>query len=252
MDYATRYPETIALKGSTAKEIAEALMTVFSRVCIPEEILTDQGCQFTANYMKELVNMMDIKYLMSSPYHPMCNGLVEAFNGSLKHMLIKLCIEQPPAWHKFIHPLQFAYREVLNETTGFSPFELVYGRNVRGLMQILQELWTGDAWQYETRTTYDYVINLRDKLETVMKIAQENINKAQIKHKIYYNKCNKSNNIIPVDKVLILQPNKLNLLQTQWTGPCEVARKINSSNYMIKLKNRTKIYHANLLKKYVE
>ena len=41
MDYATRYPEAIPLKGCTAKEIAEALVTVFSRVEIPEEILTD-------------------------------------------------------------------------------------------------------------------------------------------------------------------------------------------------------------------
>ena len=156
MDYATRYPEAIALKKSTAKEIAEALMTVFSRVGIPEEILTDQGRQFTANYMKELMEMMDIKHLISSPYHPMCNGLVEAFNGTLKHMLIKFCIEQPQEWHKLNHPLLFAYREVQNETTCFSPFELVYGRNVRGLMQILQELWTGDVRQDESRTTYQF------------------------------------------------------------------------------------------------
>ena len=70
-------------------------MTVFSRVGIPEEILTDKGRQFTANYMQELMNTMNIKHLMSSPYHPMCNGLVESFNCTLKHMLIKLCIEQP-------------------------------------------------------------------------------------------------------------------------------------------------------------
>ena len=94
---------------------------------------------------------------------------------------------------------------------------------------------------------------MRDKLETIMKIAQENISEAQIKHKIYYDKCTKSRNIIPGDKVLILQPNKQNLLlQTQWTGLYEVARKVNSNNYMIKLKNRTKIYDANLLKKYIE
>ena len=65
---------------------------------------------------------------------------MESFNGTLKHVLIKLCIEQPHEGHKLIDPLLFAYRELPNETSGFSPFELVYGRNVRGLMQILQEL----------------------------------------------------------------------------------------------------------------
>ena len=157
MDYATRYPEAIALKESTAKEIARTLMTVFSSVGIPEEIRTDQGRQFPANYMQELMDTMNIKHLMSSPYQPMCNGLVESFNGTLKHMLIQLCIEQPQEWHKLIDPLLFAYRELPNETTGFSPLELVYGRKVRGLMQILQELWTGETFHDETRTTYQYI-----------------------------------------------------------------------------------------------
>ena len=103
MDYATRYLEAITLKESTAKEIAQAFMTVFSSVGIPE-ILTDQGRQFTAKYMQELMDTMNIKHLMSSPYHPMCNGLVDSFNGTLKHMLIKLRIEQPHEWHKLIDP----------------------------------------------------------------------------------------------------------------------------------------------------
>ena len=54
VDYATRYPEAVALKGCTAKEVAEALMTVFNRVGIPNELFTDRGRQFTGNYMKEL------------------------------------------------------------------------------------------------------------------------------------------------------------------------------------------------------
>ena len=67
MDYATRYPEAIPLKGCRAKEIAEALVTVFSRVGIPEEILTDHGRQFTANYMEELMDILKIKHFMSIP-----------------------------------------------------------------------------------------------------------------------------------------------------------------------------------------
>ena len=96
-----------------------------------------------------------------------------------------------------INPLLFAYRELSNETTGFSPFELVHGRIVRGLMQILQELRTGETFHDETRTTYEYVINLRDTLETIMKLAQDNIAGAQRKHKFYYDKLTKSKDISP-------------------------------------------------------
>ena len=154
MDYAVRYIEAIPIKGYTAKEIAEALVSVFSRVGIPDEILTDQGRQFTANYMQELMEILKIRHLMSSPYHPMCNELVESFNGTLKRMLFKLCNEHPTEWYKMRDPLLFAYREVPNESTGFSPFELMYGRHVRGPMQILKELWTGNIEQEEVKSTY--------------------------------------------------------------------------------------------------
>ena len=94
VDYASRYPEAFPLKGCTAKEISYALISVFSRIGIPEEILTDQGRQFTANYVQELMDIMDIKHLVTSPYHPICNGLVESFNLTLKQMLYKFC-KQP-------------------------------------------------------------------------------------------------------------------------------------------------------------
>ena len=89
--------------------------------------------------MKELMNLLEIKHMIS-PYHPMGNGLVESFNEELKQMLRRLCTEQPREWNKLIDPLLFAYREVPIESTGFSPFELLYGRSERGPMKILKEI----------------------------------------------------------------------------------------------------------------
>ena len=70
-------------------------------------------------------------------------------------MLYKLCKAQPHEWNKLIDALLFAYHELRNETfdetTGFSPFELISVQNVRGPMQILHELWTKDEEQGEIR-----------------------------------------------------------------------------------------------------
>ena len=74
------------------------------------------------------------KAIVTSPYHPMRNGLVERFNGTLKAMLKRLCAQQPKQWHRFIDPLLFAYREVPQQSTGFAFFELHYGRTIRGPM----------------------------------------------------------------------------------------------------------------------
>ena len=48
IDYATRYPEAVALPSIETERVAEALVKVFSRVGIPDEMLTDCGSQFTA------------------------------------------------------------------------------------------------------------------------------------------------------------------------------------------------------------
>ncbi len=54
VDYATRYPEAIALPSIETERVAEALVDMFSRLGIPEELLTDRGSQFTSDIMKEI------------------------------------------------------------------------------------------------------------------------------------------------------------------------------------------------------
>ena len=87
VDYATRYPEAIALLSIETERVAEALVDMFSRLGIPEEMLTDCGAQLISELMKEVSRLLSVRQLTTTPYHPMCNGLVEKFNGSVKHML---------------------------------------------------------------------------------------------------------------------------------------------------------------------
>ncbi|XP_069139202.1 uncharacterized protein [Argopecten irradians] len=145
VDYATRYPEAVALKGIETERVAEALVDLFSRVGVPSEMLTDQGAQFTSEMMREVSRLLSIRRLTTTPYHPMCNGLVERFNGTLKQMLRRMCSERPRDWDKYLSALLFAYREVPQESLGFSPFELLYGRTIRGPMMILKELLTKEV-----------------------------------------------------------------------------------------------------------
>jgi len=49
VDYATRYPEAVALPGISTEEVAEAQCHVFSRVGVPRQVLSDQGFQFVSS-----------------------------------------------------------------------------------------------------------------------------------------------------------------------------------------------------------
>ena len=66
---------------------------------------------------------------------------MERFNKTLKEMLRKTAVEEGKDWDKLIPYVLFAYREVPQESTGFSPFELLYGREVRGPLDVLKETW---------------------------------------------------------------------------------------------------------------
>ena len=106
-DYATRYPEAVALQTIDAQTIAEELVRIFSCVGIPEEILTDQGSNFTLNLLAELYNMLHVHAIQTSLYHPRTDGLVERFNQALKSMLKKSTTKEGKDWDTMLPYLLF-------------------------------------------------------------------------------------------------------------------------------------------------
>jgi len=124
MDYATGYPEAVPLKDIQAETVAEALVNMFTRVGVLKEILSDQGSQFLSAVMKEMCRLLSLKQLVTTPYHPICNGLIEKFNGTLKNMLRHTCAEKPKDWDRYVPPLLFAYREVKQDSLGYSVLTL--------------------------------------------------------------------------------------------------------------------------------
>ncbi len=120
-DYATRYPEAVALRNISAKSVTEALFSMISRVGIPKEILTDQGTAFMSRTIRKLYELLGIKSVRTSVYHPQADGLVERFNHTLKTMIRKFVLKDAKNWKKWLEPLLFAVREVPQASTGFSP-----------------------------------------------------------------------------------------------------------------------------------
>ena len=253
-DYATWYPEAVALKTIDAETIAEELVTLFSRVGIPQEILTDQGANFTSHLLTELYKMLRVRPIRTTPYHPQTDGLVERFNQTLKHMLRKSvgkggkCAKD---WDTLLPYLLFAYREVPQSSTGFSPFELLYGHAVRGPLDLL-----GEVWQESTKVdtnVISHVLAIRERLDATMKLVEQNLSSVQRRQKEWYDQKARQREFLPDDQVLILLPTSQNKLMAKWQGPYRVVKKIGKVNYLIDLHDRQKqmrIYHVNLLKKW--
>uniref|UniRef100_A0A8C5Q8W6 Gypsy retrotransposon integrase-like protein 1 n=1 Tax=Leptobrachium leishanense TaxID=445787 RepID=A0A8C5Q8W6_9ANUR len=185
-DYATRYPEAIPLRNTSASTIANEFIKLFSRVGIPKEILTDQGTNFTSKLMKEVCALLNIKSLKTSVYHPQTDGLVERFNGTLKKMLRKFVDGENRDWDKLLPYLLFAIREVPQSSTGFSPFELLYGRRPRGILDIVKEEW--EAQSNSDQNILQYTMQLRERLKRVGQFAASNLETAQQAQALSYNR----------------------------------------------------------------
>ena len=73
VDAATRYPEAVALKSISTEAVAEALMEIFYRLGIPDEILSDLGIQVTSKVIRETMRLLSVSQLHSTLHHPQTN-----------------------------------------------------------------------------------------------------------------------------------------------------------------------------------
>ncbi|XP_056605021.1 uncharacterized protein LOC130421252 [Triplophysa dalaica] len=253
VDYATRYPEAVALRNISATSVADTLFRLISRVGIPKEILTDQGTAFMSRTLRELYGLLGIKTIRTSVYHPQTDGLVERFNRTLKSMIRKFVHEDAKNWDKWLEPLLFAVREVPQASTGFSPFELLYGRQPRGVLDVLREAW--EDGPSASKNQIQYVLDLRTKLHTLGRLSMENLLQAQERQSRHYNRGARLRKFSPGEKVLVLLPTSSSKLLAKWQGPFEVTRRIGDLNYEVVRSDRSgahQIYHLNLLKKWSE
>uniref|UniRef100_A0AAQ4Q9F2 Gypsy retrotransposon integrase-like protein 1 n=1 Tax=Gasterosteus aculeatus aculeatus TaxID=481459 RepID=A0AAQ4Q9F2_GASAC len=201
VDYATRYPEAVPLRSISAKSVAQELFQVISRVRIPKEILTDQGTSFMSRTLRELYELLGVKSVRTSVYHPQTDGLVERLNKTLKSMIRKFIHDDERNWDKWLDPLLFAVREVPQASTGFSPFELLFGRRPRGVLDLLKEHW--EEGPSLSKNEIQYVLDLRAKLHTLGELSRENLLQAQERQQRLYNRGARLRQFTPGEKVLV-------------------------------------------------
>ena len=77
IDYATRYPEAVALPSIETECMAEALIEMFSRIGIPSEMLIEHESRITIEVMNEVSRLLSLQQLTTIPYRPYSKGPVE-------------------------------------------------------------------------------------------------------------------------------------------------------------------------------
>ncbi|CAM5087175.1 unnamed protein product [Natator depressus] len=250
MDFATQWPEAVALSNTRAKSVCPALTDIFARVGWPSDILTDAGTNFLAGTMEGLWEAHGVNHFIATPYHHQTNGLVEKFNGILGAMIRKFVSEHSNDWDLVLEQLLFAYRAVPHPSLGFSPFELVYGREVKGPFQLVKQQWEGFTPSPGTNIL-DFVTNLQNTLPTSLALAKENLKDAQKEEKAWYDKHAREQPFKVGDQVMVLKALQVHKMEASWEGPFMVQERLGAVNYLIAFptsNRKPKVYHINSLK----
>ena len=129
-DHFTKYAQAFPAQNQTAKTTAKLLFeNFFVHFGFPARIHSDQGRNFESSLIKQLCRLTGIQKSRTTPYHPMSNGQAERFNSTLLNMLGTLNPPQKLDWKSHVSSLVHAYNCTCHDTTGYSPYFLMLGRN---------------------------------------------------------------------------------------------------------------------------
>ena len=245
---ASRWPEAIPLRTITAKVVAQGMCEIFARTGIPLQLISDQGSQFVGKVVSQLCKCLHIERIQMTPYHPEGNGVVERMHGTLGAMLTKAASEGLD-WVGQVPFTLFALRAAPNRDTAFSPFELVYGREVRTPLDILHQGWAQK--EFEELDTDEWAGWLVERLQCWHSIERERGKSASKKRKKDFDKKTVDRVLEEGDLVLCRVPGMTHKLEEAWHGPYPIVEKLNRVDYRVAVgKGRHKVLHINNLKKY--
>ncbi|GFY29348.1 retrovirus-related Pol polyprotein from transposon 17.6 [Trichonephila clavipes] len=121
----------------------------------------------------------------SSVYHPQSNP-VERFHRTLKRLLRVLCLDAGSEWDKHLPSILLALRTVSHESTGYTPSELVYGKNLRTPETLVMEHWMEP--EEESDLVTEYMFKLINRFKRCQEVAINKIEEMQVKRKTWYDK----------------------------------------------------------------
>ncbi|XP_034023466.1 uncharacterized protein K02A2.6-like [Thalassophryne amazonica] len=128
-DYYSRFVEILHMPSTTSTHAIRKLKAVFARFGIPDEVVTDNGSQFSSAEFQEFAKQFDFRHCTSSPHHPQGNGHAERAVQTAK----KILKQADPVLALMI------YRSTPCSSTGFSPAELLMGRKIRTTLPTLEK-----------------------------------------------------------------------------------------------------------------
>uniref|UniRef100_A0A6G3MEG1 Uncharacterized protein K02A26 (Trinotate prediction) n=1 Tax=Henneguya salminicola TaxID=69463 RepID=A0A6G3MEG1_HENSL len=135
VDAFSKWPEVYPMNQISSQATVRNLRNFVARFGIPEVIVSDNGRQFISEEIQSFFNANNIKHIRTAPFHPAANGLAERFVQSFKRCVTR----SNTVTDKEIENFLMAYRSSPHSTTGKSPYQILFKREMRTLLSTIKE-----------------------------------------------------------------------------------------------------------------
>lgn len=214
VDYFSKYPELALLNSSPTFQVVQELKAIFSRHGKPDIIFSDNGPQFSSYEFRSFVKEWQIIHKTSTPTYAQSNGFIERHVQTIKRLIKKVIIDR-----KDIALALLEYRNTPLSTKEPSPAELLFGRKIKGIIPIKQEL---------LKPKYD------------IESHKTNLKCKQTGQRNYYNKSFRNLPDLQVNDFVLMQHNQL------WKpGKIVAVDSTRPRSYVVKLNDSDRTYIRN-------
>jgi hypothetical protein len=221
-----------ALKVANSKNVSEFLFEeVICRHGCPERIVMDGGSE-NMDLTRDLIQHYGLKGVTVSPYHPEANGLVQRRHELMVNSLAKYS-QEPGDWPEHLPLALWADRISIRRSTGYTAFELVYGRDCVLPVEFSVASWSMVDWE-SVRTREDLIVGRMTQLDArnlELTQAAENLRNSRKANKAYFDDTQRlrseKDRLQVGDLVLlyrsnILKRSRVHKLDDRWSGPYRI------------------------------
>jgi transposase InsO family protein len=203
MDYFTKLPEAYTIPNQEAATVVEALVTNFCRFNVPRELHSDQGRNFESRLMQEVLERLGVNKTHTIPLHPQLDGMVERYIKMVEEHLRKVVASYQRDWDARLPMFLLAYRASTHDTTGLTPANLVFGRELRLPSDLLFE-----APPDKEQPTIDHAADLADQLRNIHNYARQHLKLASGQMKTRYDRAANCAGYHEGDNVWLYRPTR--------------------------------------------
>ena len=211
-------------KDVTAPQTAQLFVQhVFAHYGLPRVIVSDRDSRFVSAFWRALFGCLGTHLAFSSAYHPQSDGQTERVNRTMQQVLRCHCAQFPADWDKHLPMCQFVLNSAPHASTGFSPFQLMYGYQPR----VPVTLATSGS------TPVQAADEALQAMAEQLRVAQHNLERAQQQQRRQANKHRRAHTFAVGDRVMLSTqhlsqyavPGKK--LLPRFVGPFDVVQVVN-------------------------